>query len=492
MRKFLKADARQLITLPTLDLCSLIMPDHPAAIIDKMVNVLDTSRFEEAYDLESPQGKNPLHPKILIKVCLYSLHRGRFTTRKMEEDTKYDLGCMYLTGCRSIDHTTFAKFLNKFKAAIVELFSQTVMVATEKNLIGFRALAIDSLKIKAYASYKNQKNLRKLEKARCKVKKQIADLISKVDRNGDDEAAEKEMAKKQRREAAIVEAMVVLKERLAEACPPGQGGRDMSPAEKERIEEKTTINITDHDAQIMQQANGQKNPAYSITIDSDSQDDIITHFQANLQDNDSQAFIPAVEGSQRNTGRRHDHNLADAGFSSYENLVYCLNQGLNALIPDRRLEVELQGHPAKGDYDRSRFQYKSQNDCYVCPQGHCLGHMGVINLNGHSAKRYGNASACARCPVRKACTKGEQRIIVRDDREYLKEQMREKLLSAEGRALYKLRSHSGEAPTGCFKWNWKFIGFLRRTIPKVAMECALLFSLHNILKIGAAMSAAQG
>lgn len=177
--------------------------------------------------------------------------------------------------------------------------------------------------------------------------------------------------------------------------------------------------------------------------------------------------------------------MADAGFTSFDNLEYCEEKGINVLIPDRHLEVEEQGLTAKGEYDRSRFKYDQNQDQYLCPQGQLLYCLGKTISNGRSAKRYGNPQACRQCPVRTKCTRGKHRIIIRDDKEYLKEQMQQKLSLLENKEIYNLRAHSAEAPIGCVKWNWKFISFLRRTIPKVCVECALLFALHNILKIGA-------
>ena len=63
--------------------------------------------------------------------------------------------------------------------------------------------------------------------------------------------------------------------------------------------------------------------------------------------------------------------------------------------------------------------------------------------------------------------------------------MREKLQQEVNQEPYTVRAHTAEAPYGCIKQNWKFTHVRRRGITKAAMEVALLFSLHNILKLGA-------
>lgn len=62
--------------------------------------------------------------------------------------------------------------------------------------------------------------------------------------------------------------------------------------------------------------------------------------------------------------------------------------------------------------------------------------------------------------------------------------MRKKLNSDRGKEIYGKRSHSAEAPYGNMKHNLKFRGFMRRGTAKVTMECALIFMLHDIMKLG--------
>lgn len=76
---------------------------------------------------------------------------------------------------------------------------------------------------------------------------------------------------KQRAEK-LEKAKQILKSRV-ENKPKGKGGKDR-------------INITDMDARIMGQANGEKNAAYSITTATDTKRDSITHFQVNPRDDD--------------------------------------------------------------------------------------------------------------------------------------------------------------------------------------------------------------
>ena len=82
MRKFIKPQRNQLLMLQTIDLNSIALAGSVLHTIDSIIESLDTSSFEAAYDLESSRGNCPIAPKTIIKVCLYALHSGRFSTCK--------------------------------------------------------------------------------------------------------------------------------------------------------------------------------------------------------------------------------------------------------------------------------------------------------------------------------------------------------------------------------------------------------------------------
>lgn len=475
----------QLVMLQYVYLRSIVSENPTVNLINSVVDRLDTLLFEAAYDTEAARGNEPIHPKTIIKVCLYALHRGRFTTRKMEQDTTYDVGYMFLTGCRTIDHTTFSKFLSRFRREVVDLFSQIVGVCQKEKLMDFKVLATDSVKLRANASYKQQKNVSGLDKTCQRVRAKIEQLIANADRQDDsgcegnitDAEREKQLWRLEKRDRKLNKAMGILQERLAKATD------GKSETEAAELKEKLTVNVTDTDAQIMQQRNGEHNPAFSITTTTDTKSDIITGFQVHLSDNDGQALKPAIEDSHKNTGQYHEYYSADSAHNTIENLEYLEENGLNGLLPDKRTEVVRLGITAKGEYDRSNFRFDSAAKSYICPQQQVLSYTGKLTVNGRSASRYANPQACSQCPMRAQCTKAQCRVLIRDDNEAVRERMRSKLAEEENKTIYKLRAHSAESPYGCIKRNWRFICLLRRGVDKVTMECALLFSLHNILKM---------
>jgi transposase/IS5 family transposase len=478
MRAFITPNREQKILMTEVDLDSIAPVGSPLRTIDELVESLNTGEIEKVYDLDSPQGQNPFHPKPFIKVALYAIYNCRFSLRKMQEDTTNHLGYKWLTGDRSIDHSTIGYFLARFHQQVVELFSQVVAICKEKGLIEFDLLAIDSVKMRANASYKQSKNLEGIEKEEQKIRRRLGELLRGVEKGR--EAEEREAL--EYRQERLVEAKEVLEKRIAEAV----AGKSQKEAEQIAATEK--INVTDPDARIMEQGNGERNPAYSVTTTTDVGSDIITHYQVNAEDHDAGVLLEAVEGSQDQSGGTHEVVVADAGFASKENYEELEADGQEALIPDRRMEAERRGETVKGQWDRGKFIYDERRDNYICPGGEELRKLGEAMINGRKHFRYGNASACGECPFRQHCTKGSVRVILRDANEEVVERMRERLAKEENRVQYRLRAHAAESPYGNAKRNLKFSYVLRRGIEKVRMEMALLFMLHNGMKLRPCMS----
>ncbi len=475
MRSFKIPDRNKIYLFTNVSLDSIAPVGSVVRSIDELVNKLDTSDIELTYNLKSEKGREPIHPKTIIKVALYALHNCRFSLRKMEEDTRNHLAYRWLTGDEEIDHSTMGKFLVYYKEQIIEMFSQTVLLCVEKELVDFEVLAIDTVKIRGNASYKQSKNLKAVKKEEKKIKNRLKELI---ENQCDGELEELEQKQLKARELKLEEAKKLLEKRIKEKKSKANGNKA-----KSKIEKKEKINITDTDARIMEQRNGEKNPSYGITTATDAENDVITNFEMNQENNDAEALIPAIEGSKKQTGRRHKIVDADSAFSSIENLKQLEKDEQEAFIPDRRYEAKERGNISNKEYDRSNFKYDSESDEYTCPEGEILTKKGSNKINGRDHNRYSNSTACKKCSKRQECTKSSCRIIYRDVDEEVKERMREKLQDEKNKEFYNQRAHACESPYGQIKHNLKYKIMMRRGIVKIKMEMALLFMLHNMMKI---------
>jgi len=478
MPAFIVPERSQLPLMLNVNLADYALEGSAVRIIDEMVDQLNTDDIEATYDVQNQTGRPPFHPKTILKVALLGLYNCRFTLRKMQADTETNLSYKWLTGNMAIDHSTMGYFLARFCTEIVELFTQVVKICQAQKLIEFDLLAIDSVKVRANANYKQSKTLEGITKEEEKIRERLADLIGSP--RGESQVAQEEAIALRRRQTRLEEAREELKKRLEAKV------EEASEEKKQELEKKEKINITDFDAHIMEQANGERNPSHSITTGTDVGSDIIMDFQVNEGDNDPAALHLVIEGSRERTGERHEEVEADSGFASMDNYERLEAEGQEALIPDRRMEVERRGECAKGEYDRSKFIYKERGDCFVCPSGEILEKVGQVEINGRLHDRYENRRACEVCSMRERCTHSKFRSVTRDQNEEVRDRMREKLTKKKGRERYKKRAHAAEAIYGQVKGNLRFRQFMRRGREKVRMEAGLLFMLHDMMKLAVA------
>ena len=192
-------------------------------------------------------------------------------------------------------------------------------------------------------------------------------------------------------------------------------------------------------------------------------------------------FIPAIEGSIKNTGSARGSTVQDSGFSSFRNLEELEKKNQFSLMPDKRFESD----SVAGTFSRSNFIYHKEGNYYICPANKRLDYVSSFkDKKGRLRYRYMNVSECAVCSYIGKCSKGEKKSISRDHNEEIAESMRNNLKKEENKKIYKKRAHCSECPTGHLKQNIKFKTVMRRGLDKIKMEMNLVFMLHNILKIG--------
>jgi transposase len=486
MRRFIGPERNQILMFTEINLNDFAPDGSPVRIIDELVERLDTSEIEKGYDLESVTGRNPIHPKTIIKIALFALQENRFSLRKMEDDTSSNIKYRWLTGNKTVDHSTMGYFLSSNAEKITDLMLQVILLSKEYDLIGFEILNIDTVKIRANASYKQFKNIDGLDKDINKIREKISEIIKNTCENKNlDEESEKAINQKQARLIKLQAAKDELSRRIEEAKTNDPDGKSSKDAQTEM-----KINVTDHDCEIMKQGNGEKNSAYAFTLSVDHVADIITNLMTQKTFNDAAALIPSILKSRENTGSVHDLINADSGFGSLSNLEWLSKNNQDALIPDRRLEVEKFGKTKKGKYDRSGFIYNDDENTYLCPEGYTLSKTGqYMAQDGRLKYIYANKSACMNCPNSEDCTKSEYRKVTRDHNAFVVEKMRESFSVFENQEIYKKRAHTSESPHGQIKHNLNFRMLHRCGRVKATMEMSLLLILHNFMKIGNFMNA---
>jgi transposase len=241
------------------------------------------------------------------------------------------------------------------------------------------------------------------------------------------------------------------------------------------------VNITDTDAKIMKHKDGSKKPSYNCQVAVDEKEQIIVAADLVDEENDLHQIEPMIENVKETLGYKPTVVLADAGYFSYDNVKFLLDEEIDAYIPDNFYEVEKRGKTKK--FRKSLFTYDEKTDCYYCPAAFEIPFTRIQKREDEPDLRYYVCNYCYLCVLKNACTESKNRTISRDPREYLMEDMRAKLNTEEGTEQYQKRMSTVEPVFGQMKQNRGFREFLLRGKRKTKIEFLMMCTVHNIKKI---------
>jgi transposase len=452
-------------------------------VVSEVVDGMDTSAIEEKY---SRLGQHTYHPKIIIKLLIYGYATGMRSGRRIAAACESDTAFMFLAQMYRPDFRTINDFRKNHAAAFDDIFGAVLAACRRLGLGRAGTIAIDGTKLRAAASAKRSKDREGFERWEERLRREVAEIIAEADRT---DAAEDELYGEARGDELPPE----LRSREALRARVREVLESMGEGEKR--------NLTDPEARFMRTPEGKIRPAYNCQIAVD-QDRLVLAAEATDEAGDFGQLTPLLEQALQDTGIAREGKgrkaegrdaaeplrvLADAGYASYDNYEYLKEHGLQGYIPDKdfaRSEREGVADP----YHMDNFTYDAERDLYICPEGKPLPYMKSRVVKGPPRRRQHiyEGTECPICPVKGACTRAAgARRIHREMREDLKKEMRARLATEEGRAIYRQRMHLVEGPFGHLKHNLGYRYFLLRGKLKVGAELKLMCIGYNLKKLQA-------
>ena len=134
---------------------------------------------------------------------------------------------------------------------------------------------------------------------------------------------------------------------------------------------------------------------------------IVTHTVTNAGSDRRQLAAMATQ-AQAALEADELHVMADRGYYRSEELLACEQANIQTYVP-RPLTSN---NKAKGQFDRSKFDYIAADDEYECPAGQRLIYRFTRTESNKVIRRYWS-SACPRCPIKAQCTSGDYRRVSR-------------------------------------------------------------------------------
>jgi len=458
MSGFIEGEDRNQATLFPERLDDYVAENSPVRVIDVFIDDLDISGLGFKTEPKDT-GRPGYRPSTMLKIYVYGYLNRVQSSRCLEHETQRNVEMMWLTGRLAPDHKTISDFRKDNGEAIRLVCREFVMLCRKLNLLTNTLVAIDGSKFKAV-------NNRDRNFTRAKMKRRLAEVEASVDRYLErlDEADRSAPAadNTQRLEdkvAALKEEMARLKKlevRMLEA-PDKQ------------------LSLTDSDARSMN-SRGSGMVGYNVQSVVDSQHHLIIAHEVTNVGSDRAQLAKMAKQAKAVLGRDKLAVVADRGYYSGREIRACEQAGIEAYLP----KPKTSGNKARGQFDRSEFHYKADDDEYECPAGERLIYRFSRTEAGKEIRRYWS-SACTACPIKSQCTTGQYRRVGRWVHEAVVERAQARL-DRQPDAM-RVRRATVEHPFGTIKSWMGSTHFSMKTLPRVSTEMSLHVLAYNMKRV---------
>ncbi len=441
-----------------LSLEQMVEPTSMVRIIDAFVDMLDLEKFDFNYFKLNKEGRPPYHPVILMKLYLYGYQNSIRTCRKLEKACKTNIEVMWLINEQRPHFKTIANFRKDNPKAFKEVFRYFVALLKDWKLIDGKTIAIDSFKIRAQNSLKNNFNQRKVKRHIDYIDKRIAQYEQTLDEEFDESTKDKLEHNHQKKEN-----YKKIQKHLKQS---GDG----------------QMSTTDTDSRAVVFQRNSVKVGYNIQAASDSKNKLL--IAADTGDvNDTKALAVMVNKAQENIGNV-ENVLADKGYHSGRELKACEKLGITTFISPK----ESSSTKKNPDFAMESFVYDKQEDNYTCPSGQILHTNGkwynktLINgRKSYQVKHY-KTKACNGCHLRAQCTTNKHgRVIERTQYQQYVTKNNDRV--HQNPNYYRQRQQIIEHQFGTIKRHWHFDYTLTKGKEKVLGEVYLIFTAYNLRRL---------
>ncbi|HEX8812765.1 MAG TPA: IS1182 family transposase [Terracidiphilus sp.] len=426
---------------PSLD--DWLPEDHLARFIGEISETLDLTEIYLAYERKDGRGLAAYHPLMLTRLLLYGYCIGVRSSRRIERATYDDVAFRYLAANQHPDHDTIANFRRTQFGALANLFVQALQLCQRAGLVRLGVVALDGTKILANASGLRSMKYQALQEEERRLAVQVASLLAEAEKV--DEAEDAQWGEGQREavlppgleraQARLVRLRQAREElereaqaRLEEAERKSEPGA-AKPSPEEREKQKQHRKRARANARCPQRSYNFTDPEARQMLDNGTKR-IITGYNGQLAVDVESQIIIAAEVTQQVHDRQQLVPMA-------EQVVRTGGVSPRTLLADA------------GYWDTLSLRHPvlAAVDVLIAPDAG--GSTGPRHMFHHP----------------------------------LAIEMRQRLQTAAGRALYRLRKTSVEPVIGRIKEHRRFRRFSLRGLANAAHEWKLVCLTHNLLKL---------
>lgn len=480
----------------------------------EIIDCIDLSEFfvEKGYKTGRPRFSRSK----LLKIILFSfMENGYLSLRQIEKSCKTDIRYMWLLDdMKAPSFATIGNFIrDSLTNSIQDIFVAINKVIFQKEHVDLTHTYIDGTKIEANANKYTWVWKKSCISNRDKIFKKVSEIIEQIN---NEELSLLNIKFEKREEYAIEYIEEIIKEYVqlfsidVNKFVHGKGVRktnyqrkyEVLEEYKERLkkyakhiqicgENRGSYSKTDNSATFMRikrdyMGNDQLLPAYNMQVA--VCDEYIATIDVKQYASDMDCFVPLMEKFNTQYGKYPKYPVADAGYGSYNNYLYCQNHGMEKYMKFTMFEKETKDKRYKNNPYRAVNFKQDESGTLICPNGRKF----KIKYEKHvRGNKYGRTEevyeceSCEDCPNKKeCCPKAKNNRTIRINRELtaIHEEVLRNLGSIHGALLCMNRSIQAEGTYGIIKWDKSYKRVRRRGIESVKLEFTLISCGFNLYK----------
>lgn len=445
-KRFVNIDRSTPILLPQ-DMRDWLPQDHIARFI---IEAVDASDLSVASVNKNGSGDCQYPPGMMLSMLIYAYCTGRFSSRSIEGATFSDVALRFITADTHPDHDTICTFRRNNGPLISSVFLSVLVLAKELKILSVGTVSIDGSKIEANASKHKAVSFARAQEKIEHLQSEVTELLERAEKADSTPLADglsipKEIQRREDRIAQLLKAREAIQARAAakveseleayeedlrkrkeEAEAGNFRGGPFAPMPSQEPKPGDQYNFTDPESRIMKQGGANHfEQSYNAQAAVDADGSMLV-IGAHVTDacNDKEQLVPTLECISPEIGKP-EAVLIDNGFYSEKAVLEAESQGVKVYAP-----------VGKQTHGRS-----------------------VTDLEAHQEPE----------PPLEGAT--------------VKEGMAQRLKTAEGKALYKLRKETVEPVFGIIKEAMGFRRFSLRGLVKVNLEWALVTLAYNVKRL---------
>ena len=231
--------------------------------------------------------------------------------------------------------------------------------------------------------------------------------------------------------------------------------------------------------------NDQLLPAYNIQLG--IADEYIVVADVFQHRSDMDCFIPLMEKFHKLYGFYPKYPVADAGYGSYNNYLFCQEHGMEKYMKFTMYKKETTDKKYHNDPFRAVNFQTDQDGNLICPNGKKFHFAYRKPIKGNQYGRQEEVyqcEDCSNCPYADKCKKTDKNRTIRLNEELTSfhQEVLDNLESIHGVLLRMNRSIQAEGSFGIIKYDRWYKRIVRKGLKWVKLELLLVSLGHNLYK----------